>query len=581
MPNVLESSRGPAPIFWGIALAASMLAHVGLFRLNPSLQTGAGGSEPASASRFRPELKALPPRPETLREALPRLLERVEVKADLPDPTLPDLPADLRLDPAEGLTDLPEVEASAPPAPLAESALDPAPASEWSPREEVLAITAPKIEETLEVLPRAFREVETTRPGAPDVTLPSDRPELPFAEPEREQDAFSQMSFPGPGGGGAPWMEGGSGGMATPPMTPLTPPPLPEMEEEPVPGETPLIATEDLLRLSVRVYDPPEEPDARYFKLQLMRNGIESLPVMPRDLVYLIDCSASMTAQKLQWALEGVRRSLESAAEPDRIQVIAFRDRVELFSSEPRVATVVGKAQVRTFLSSLQARGQTDVFASLEALTSVPSVPNRPVLAWVITDGVPTQGVTDTGDILNAFSRENEGRISVFGLGGGDRVNRQLLDFLSFRNRGFSFIAGQGQGLQEVIPQLAAQLRRPVLADLEIRFTGSEPPDVYPRSLSHLYVDRPWILIGRTDRSTDRLAFQVVGTSLDGTHDVLFDLNLSEQAKGGTELRQEWAWQAGLEKWAAALLENTPEAFRKANDFFRAYELEVPEAYQN
>ena len=579
-----ESGRGPVPILWMVALLASVLAHAALFRLNPKLLSGPESRLTPTQSRQRPSLEVVPPEPQLLREELPRLLDRVEPDQSTPDPTLPDVPQELSFQ-APGAEDLlPDVKTVSAPAPLAE--LEPADtggSSEWSPREEVLAITETRVRETLDVLPRTFREVEATRPGAPDLTLPSERPDLLEIRQTGDDPLQAPSMFPGTasagirGGGGA-----GRALLPPPPTTEiLTPPPLPAEEVERLPDEKDFIPTEDLLKLSFRVYDPPKEPEARYFKIQLMRNGIESLPMMPRDVVYLIDCSASMTEAKLQLALEGVRASLDLVQEPDRVQVIAFRNEVEVFAPEPRPATVFVKAQVRTFLSTLRARGQTDVFASLEALSKMPSNPKRPILALVITDGVPTQGVTRTGDILEKFSRANDGRISVFGLGGGERVNRQLLDFLSFRNRGFSLISSSARGLRDVIPQAGATLGRPVLTDLEVRFTGETPPEVYPTSLSHLFVDRPWILIGRTDRSVDRMAFQVVGSSLESEHDILFEIDFSDARSGGPQLREEWAWQAGLERWAAALLEGTPAAFRRAAAFFRNYGMEIPEAYQN
>ncbi len=342
-----------------------------------------------------------------------------------------------------------------------------------------------------------------------------------------------------------------------------------------------MVPTENLLRLSVRVYDPPEEPDWRYFKLQLRRNGIESLPRLPRDVIYLVDCSASMTERKLQLALKGVRASLEALDEKDRIQVIAFRDRVEAFPSTPMAATVFGKAQVRSFLSGLHARGQTDVFASLNALTELTVESERPVLAMFITDGVATQGVKEPGQILDAFTRKNEGRVSIFGLGGGDRVSRVLLDFIGFRNRGASLVSGTAEGLSAVIPRMATEISRPVLVGLESEFTGAVPPEVYPTSLSHLYVDRPWILIGRTPKNASRFAFQVVGQSAEATHDILFSVDLDETASGGEHLRKEWAWQAGLQKLSEAIASGDPAAFTEAEAFLKRYELEVPSAYRN
>lgn len=584
MTSLLESNRSSAPLLWAAALGFSLLAHVGLFRMNPNLLAGSGGLPEAPAVRLRPDVRVAAPEPERIRSELPELLDRFQAEEEPPAadepgvfPEAPELSGP-SVDPT-----LPPVETEVNSAALSEWSPEAPPPSTWTPREEVLAVTDQRVTETLEVLPRMFREVDSTRPGAPDVTLPVESWSLEDAGALRtpELTIFSSSSS---GSGGAVPALGLGGGMPGVPEKPVEIPLPPEIFDEPVLPETSgqeLIATEDLLQLSVRVFDPEDEPQYRYVKLQLIRNGIESLPMLPRDVIFLIDCSASMTEAKLQLALEGVRRALETIEDPDRVQVIAFRDRVELFPSSPQAATVFTKAQVRTFLSTLRARGQTDVYASLQALNRKETTPGRPALALLITDGVPTQGVQDTREILERFSRENEGRVSVFGLGGGDRVNHQLLDFLSFRNRGFSLISPLARGLQTVIPDLATELRRPVLTDLEVAFTGAGSAGVYPRSLSHLYVDRPWILVGRFPRATERIGFQVVGSSADARHDIVFPVNLSAAPSGGDSLRMEWAWQAGLEVLADAITQGTQEAFREGDAFFRRYRLEIPEAYRN
>jgi hypothetical protein len=580
MATQLESGSGTAPLLGVFALVVSVLIHVVLIELNPNLLPGHADPSVPRARSYR-HMQVQPPEPEALRQELPRLFEAENPSSAMdgrsgPDKELPEM------DPSAGPGLVPDIESAVAPAPLADPDNQSSSESNWSPREEVLAITETRVRETLEVLPRAFREVEMTRPNAPDIVLPSERPEADLMETS-PAPAFSSIPS-APAGIGS--VEEVLGGLA-PPQEPSPsissgpPPELPSLDEPTYVDNEPMIATEQLLQLNVQVYDPPDEPDARYVKLQLRRRGIESLQAMPRDVVFLVDCSASMTEAKLQLALAGIRASLDAIDPLDRIQVIAFRDQVELFASEPKPATVFGKAQVRTFLSTLHAFGQTDVYASLEALQAVSPEPSRPVLAVVITDGVPTQGVMDTGKILDQFTRANRGRVSVFGLGGGDRVNRQLLDFLSFRNRGFSLISAEPGALASLPSRLLSELRRPVLTDVDVRFTGEVPPEVYPKSLSHLYVDRPWILIARTHRSAERMAFQVVGAAAEATHDIVFDLQVSEQPRGPASLQREWAWQAGLERWAEALEEGTSEALEEAAAFFRRYQLEVPDAYRN
>lgn len=454
--------------------------------------------------------------------------------------------------------------------------------TDWQPRQEVMAITEQKVTETLDNLPRTLREVRTDRPGAPDISLPGPRPE--FDSFETSPVSFQALHSPStdvgsdlfgfPTGGNTSLEDSPGVSPAQESSEMLIP------EIEPPDEITSLDAVETLLRLETRVYDDPENPDFRYFKIQLLPNGMDAFPVVPRDVVYLVDCSASMTESKLRIAGEGINESLHSLSGSDRVHVIAFRDKVELLDAEGVQASVFGKAKVRTFLSTLHARGQTDVYASLHALQSLPSVPGRPMLALLITDGVPTQGLTDSSEIIEDFSKNNQGQISVFGLGGGGRVNRLLLDFLSFRNRGTSLVAPQAQGLKEVIVRLAEEVRRPVLTDLSYQFTGITEPQIYPETLSHLYLDRPLILIGRTLKSQPTVAFQIVGRSADGDHDMLFTLDLDNARQGDASLRQEWAWQALLAELSTSISDLNSTDQDEVQELLRTYDLVIPDAYR-
>lgn len=581
MSVLLETPKSKTALLWGGALLGSFLLHLALFEMNPRLLTKAGDSTLARTERQQAILNVQPPEPEVLRQELPRLFETELPEEPFVESGGADVPnaEDVMTTPTE--SPIPEVEAVGRPAELVAIEVEETSATTWSPREEVLSITDPRIQDVLDDLPRSFREVETTRPHAPDIILPTDIPDIDVRQDSVSASVPSMDVSTAEISVSEAYHQGTLQLEEVSPEIPGSLLELPELENEFTQDEEVLLPTEQLLQLMVQVHDPEDEPDARYFKIQLKRNGIESLPAIAKDVVFIIDCSASMTREKLNIALKGIRASLDTIDEPDRIQVITFRGKTEMFASEPQPATLFGKAQVQTFLSSLRAYGQTDVFESLKALQEMPIEPKRPVLALVITDGIPTQGVMDTGKILDQFSRVNEGRISMFGLGGGRRVNRQLLDFLSFRNRGFSLISPRGEGLARGVERMVSEVNRPVLTNVDVRFSGTSSSDIYPKSLSHLYVDRPWILIGRTSRSTDRLAFQVVGSSLDSTHDIVFDVQLSSSPQGQPSLQQEWAWQAGLEKWAVALEQGSEEALQEAVAFFRRYDLDVPNAYKN
>ena len=53
------------------------------------------------------------------------------------------------------------------------------------------------------------------------------------------------------------------------------------------------------------------------------------------------------------------------------------------------------------------------------------------------------RAMVDSSDIIESFTRANAGAISMFALSAGNRVNRFLLDMLSYKNRGDSLVVAE------------------------------------------------------------------------------------------------------------------------------------------
>lgn len=579
-------SKKTIPLLWIFTLIVSVGLHLELVRQNPNLYLGSGEVVSTESRKKRNSMRVEEVSSARMKNELPKLLDRYGSANEEPVTTspidLPDPSTDLLTDSEVNLPDptLEHVpsEVSAQTPELSESS------SDWQPRQEVLAIKEERVSETLEVLPRKLRETKYDRPSAPDISLPGTPPDLDNFEefPINFQSISSNDAarysietnlnldnpepvdnFPKP---------------ALPPS--IAPPNMETSRIERQEEITPFEAVESLLRLETRVYNDPEDPTSRYFKIQLLPNGIDKLPVLPRDIVYLVDCSASMTERKLRLATFGINLSLENLSERDHVNVIAFRDEAEVLSEKGLKANVFGKAKVRTFLSSLHSHGQTDVFASLNALQSLPKDPERPMLSMLVTDGLPTTGVVNSDEIIDSFSRINQGRISMFSMGGGGRVNRLLLDFLSFRNRGSSLVTPRAEDLPGMIIQASEEIRQPVLMNLHYTFTGSQESEVYPESLSHLYLDRPLILIGRVPREEKRIAFQIIGESANGNHDIVYTIDLDEVPEGSASLRQEWAWQALLDRLSKSIVNPDSIVRNEMEALIENFDLVVPAAYR-
>jgi hypothetical protein len=153
-------------------------------------------------------------------------------------------------------------------------------------------------------------------------------------------------------------------------------------------------------------------------------------------------------------------------------------------------------------------------------------------------------GITDHTRIIEAFSQANQGEVSVFTLGTFPGVDAYLLDLLSYRNRGDTFIVKTGRwDIPAVFESRVREISRPVLSDVRFRFAGQTYCDAYPVLTANLYLDRPLVIYGRFMKGTKRLVFQATGQADDIQCDMVFDLDVEKAIPGDAAIRTSWAWQ--------------------------------------
>lgn len=450
----------------------------------------------------------------------------------------------------------------------------------WDPREEILQIDRQVLDEQVSALPRRFVDSVQRTDRVPDVVLPVEQP----------ADLVAALQGEGPVGiesASRPTVrdQGVLGDAGLPPVTRMGMPTgdllqqATEMLAPPEEQPSGMDPVDEYLQLAVHSFRATDEQGALYFQLDIRRAGEAALPVLPKDVLLLQDASESMTPWKLAECKRGLRRWLDTLAPQDRFEIIGFRDTVERCFGTWTPLTPETRARALQFIDNLRAVGNTDVYASLAAALEAPREAGRAVLAVLVTDGRPTAGVTGSSDIIERFSHANEGAMSMFALGSGRKANRFLLDLLSFRNRGDSLVVTDDAELTRAMERWSQEIRRPVLTDLSYRFTGVEGADVYPATLTHLYLDRPLVLYGRVERAPARAAFQVVGRSGSAVRDLVFPLDLASAQPGTDAIRRAWAWQR-VYHWIGAYTQSQdPALLAELRAFADRYGLVVPYGY--
>lgn len=219
---------------------------------------------------------------------------------------------------------------------------------------------------------------------------------------------------------------------------------------------------------------------------------------LPRDVIFLVDRSASMRGGSLPQARRAVRMMLDSLAPEDGVQLFAFdHDRVaadglgEAFL--PRSPESIGRLDA--FLAGLSARGGSELEEALERAAKLPVREGRTRLVVLLTDAA----VGNEGRLLRRAPELLGKDTRLYVLGIGPAVNRYLVEKLARAGGGASDVLLPTEDIETVVPRFARRVRQagPVLTELHLSWEDALPADVYPKPIPDLFGGQTVQVIGR------------------------------------------------------------------------------------
>ncbi len=217
--------------------------------------------------------------------------------------------------------------------------------------------------------------------------------------------------------------------------------------------------------------------------------------IVAKDVVIVLDTSGSMRGAKMQQAKDALYYILDHLHDEDRFNIVAFSSGTRRYAATLRPADE--RDEARSFVRELEAAGGTNINrALLEALNLLPGG-ERPQIILFLTDGLATEGVVATQEILDNVREAAPRAVRLFAFGVGDEVNTILLDTIAQEHRGASAYVRPSQSIAEVVSAFYAKVGTPLLADVSLDFGGALVEDIYPYPLPDLFAGSQLIVAGR------------------------------------------------------------------------------------
>lgn len=259
------------------------------------------------------------------------------------------------------------------------------------------------------------------------------------------------------------------------------------------------VSMEDI-GVNLLTYRDPYAPNEAGYFLLMAAPGIEVDEDMrlPKDIIFVLDQSGSMEGEKLRQAKQAASYVLENLQPGDRFNLLGFSTGVRTFSSELAGTNAVEDAGL--WLDTLSAMGSTDInLALLDALSQVDS--DRPTYILFLTDGLPTEGVVESGEILTNLASAAPENVRLFAFGVGYDVDTFLLDSLATSHHGATTYVTPGQSIDEIVSGFYAKVNTPVLTGLSFEAEDIQLYDLHPSPIPDLFAGSQILLTGRYNGS--------------------------------------------------------------------------------
>lgn len=249
--------------------------------------------------------------------------------------------------------------------------------------------------------------------------------------------------------------------------------------------------------MTLLTYRAPDE-DGYFLLIVTPPEQEASETAIPKDLVFVLDTSGSMSGEKIEQAKVALRFILDNLNPEDRFAIVAFSGYSQTLQTKLVAVSAENISQAKSWISTLSASGGTNIDEALPLGLSLFDENDRPKFLVFLTDGEPTVGEEDPVKIAAHALAANESGARVFTFGVGYNVNTMLLDQLAQENRGTTTYVLPGENLEVTVSAFYRKIASPVLADIELDIDGGiDVFDLYPMALPDMFRGTQLLILGR------------------------------------------------------------------------------------
>ena len=248
----------------------------------------------------------------------------------------------------------------------------------------------------------------------------------------------------------------------------------------------------------------------------IMRDGYfihyiapKDLGSIPKNVILTVDTSGSMGYTRMENAKTAMLAIMDELTEQDSFWLQEFNHYLSVYNANTLQATAVNVESAKAWIRRLSAGGGTNLYEGIHRSVMRPLASDKANLAFIISDGYPTSGITRWSDIqagiLNANSIKENGvevgqKWAIYNFGVGHGAPMFELNKLSTWNMGVGRQVLDDSNVDEDLKQFFDEYAIPLLWNNQFHYSGASE---FACSNQNLYADQELTCVGKLRGNLD------------------------------------------------------------------------------
>lgn len=214
----------------------------------------------------------------------------------------------------------------------------------------------------------------------------------------------------------------------------------------------------------------------------------------PRDVIFIIDTSGSMSGESMEQARAALFNGLSTLKPRDRFNVMQFNSTYDALFRQTVEVTEENLDSARDYVNALYSTGGTEMYAVLKAAMATPTSGEHLRQIVFITDGA----VGNEHELMRLIE-DSLGDARLFTVGIGSAPNGAFMRKAAQTGRGtFTYIGSTGE-VDARMSELLQKIESPILTNIQLQWPDGVSPEYAPAQVGDLYAGEPVVVTARVN----------------------------------------------------------------------------------